>query len=114
VLTVTDGTHTDVLNFHGSYTLANFDFASDGHGGTIVYDPPVSAAQSGNAPAKNLTNDSAVSALDQQLALWSQHMASAFPSSAFGNDGRPMVGLSELGAGHLASLAQPVANQHHA
>jgi hypothetical protein len=41
VLTVTDGTNTDKLNFHGSYTLANFDFASDGSGGTIVYDPPV-------------------------------------------------------------------------
>jgi len=26
------------------------------------------------------------SALNQQLALWSQHMASAFPSSAFGNE----------------------------
>ena len=41
VLTVTDGTNTDKLNFNGSYKLANFDFASDGSGGTIVYDPPV-------------------------------------------------------------------------
>jgi hypothetical protein len=41
VLTVTDGTNTDKLDFNGSYTLANFDFASDGSGGTIVYDPPV-------------------------------------------------------------------------
>jgi len=40
VLTVTDGTHTDKLDFNGSYKLANFDFASDGSGGTIVYDPP--------------------------------------------------------------------------
>jgi hypothetical protein len=40
VLTVTDGTNTDKLNFHGSYTLGNFSFASDGSGGTIVYDPP--------------------------------------------------------------------------
>jgi serralysin len=45
VLTVTDGTHTDVLDFNGSYTLANFKFASDGSGGTIVYDPPVPAGQ---------------------------------------------------------------------
>ena len=52
VLTVTDGTHTDKLDFNGSYTLANFKFASDGSGGTIVYDPPVPAAQSGVAPAK--------------------------------------------------------------
>jgi hypothetical protein len=41
VLTVTDGTDTVKLDFSGSYSLANFDFASDGSGGTIVYDPPV-------------------------------------------------------------------------
>ena len=40
VLTVTDGTDTVKLDFNGSYTLANFAFASDGNGGTIVYDPP--------------------------------------------------------------------------
>ena len=40
VLTVTDGSNTAELSFSGSYTLANFDFASDGSGGTIVYDPP--------------------------------------------------------------------------
>ena len=42
VLTVTDG-GGDVarLSFNGSYTLANFDLASDGLGGTTVYDPPV-------------------------------------------------------------------------
>jgi hypothetical protein len=42
VLTVADGTTTDTLNFSGTYVLANFSFASDGKGGTIVYDPPVS------------------------------------------------------------------------
>ena len=41
VLTVTDGTNTVHLNFGGSYVLGNFDFASDGSGGTLVYDPPV-------------------------------------------------------------------------
>jgi hypothetical protein len=43
VLTVTDGINTATLNFAGSYTLENFKFASDGNGGTIVYDPPVPA-----------------------------------------------------------------------
>jgi hypothetical protein len=46
VLTVTDGTNSASLRFSGSYTLANFKFANDGNGGTIVYDPPVS-----NSPA---------------------------------------------------------------
>ena len=41
VLTVTDGSGNSAkLNFSGSYTLANFSLASDGAGGTIVYDPP--------------------------------------------------------------------------
>ena len=41
-LTVSDGASTVTLDFNGSYTLANFKFASDGSGGTIVYDPPAS------------------------------------------------------------------------
>ena len=41
ILTVSDGTNTTTLDFSGTYVLANFDFASDGSGGTIVYDPPV-------------------------------------------------------------------------
>ena len=56
VLTVTDGTDTATLDFNGSYTLTNFDFASDGSGGTIVYDPPAppsNAGTSGPAPVGN-------------------------------------------------------------
>ena len=41
VLTVTDGTNTDQLNLTGTYTLANFDVASDGNGGTLLTDPKV-------------------------------------------------------------------------
>ena len=41
VLTVTDGTNTDQLNLTGTYTLANFDVASDGNGGTLLSDPKV-------------------------------------------------------------------------
>ncbi len=46
ILTVTDGTDTTTLDFNGAYVLANFKFASDGSGGTIVYDPPVPAQPS--------------------------------------------------------------------
>ena len=52
VLTVTDGENSAALDFNGSFTLANFKFASDGSGGTILYDPPGSAAQGGTAPAE--------------------------------------------------------------
>lgn len=40
VLSVSNGSTVDVLHFVGSYSLANFSFAGDGAGGTIVYDPP--------------------------------------------------------------------------
>jgi hypothetical protein len=46
-LTVTDRSgHTARLSFSGSYSLGNFKFTSDGNGGTIVYDPPVSQSSS--------------------------------------------------------------------
>ncbi len=41
VLAVSDGTHTADIHFLGSYQLGNFKFADDGHGGSIVYDPPI-------------------------------------------------------------------------
>ena len=59
VLTVTDGTNTAELDFNGSYVLANFKFASDGSGGTIVYDPPV--------PTSNPTTPIAPSAANAAL-----------------------------------------------
>ena len=42
-LTVTDGTHTAILALLGNYTVANFKTSNDGHGGTLVTDPPVSS-----------------------------------------------------------------------
>jgi autotransporter passenger strand-loop-strand repeat protein len=43
VATVTDGTHTAKLAMLGSYVAANFHLTNDGHGGTLVSDPPVSS-----------------------------------------------------------------------
>ena len=39
-LTVSDGTHTANIALQGNYSLANFTASSDGHGGTMVIDPP--------------------------------------------------------------------------
>jgi hypothetical protein len=39
-LTVTDGSHTAHLTMLGSFTPGQFTSASDGHGGTVVTDPP--------------------------------------------------------------------------
>ena len=114
VLTVSNGTQSAELDFSGSYVLANFEFASDGHGGTIVYDPPVSST---NQAGNEITNDRepgihpSFSAIDQRLALFTQHMASAFPSSAFGSNSASIIGLAELAG--TTPIAQPTANQHH-
>jgi autotransporter passenger strand-loop-strand repeat protein len=43
-LTVSDGAHTANIALLGQYVAANFNLASDGHGGTLVSDPPVIAA----------------------------------------------------------------------
>jgi autotransporter passenger strand-loop-strand repeat protein len=39
-LTVTDGTHVANLTLLGQYSTANFGLSNDGHGGTMVTDPP--------------------------------------------------------------------------
>jgi large repetitive protein len=43
-LTVTDGTHTARLAMLGDHALANFTLADDGHGGTLVSDPPLDSS----------------------------------------------------------------------
>ncbi|WP_430642335.1 beta strand repeat-containing protein, partial [Bradyrhizobium sacchari] len=40
VLTLGDGTDTATIKFAGVYNMSSFHFASDGHGGTLVIDPP--------------------------------------------------------------------------
>jgi hypothetical protein len=42
---VSDGTHTANVALLGQYMAASFATASDGHGGTLVTDPPVVASQ---------------------------------------------------------------------
>ena len=110
-LTVSDGIHTASIALRGNYSLANFTASSDGHGGTSVVDPPLSADQSGSLPSAS-ENDAgpSLAAMDQQLALWSQHMASAFPSAGWGSTGTSMPSASETG-GILPQLAQPVTQQ---
>jgi hypothetical protein len=48
VLTVTDGTNTAVLTF--SNFNSSFKFASDGNGGTLIFDPPSSSPAAVAAP----------------------------------------------------------------
>ena len=98
VLTVTDATGDAAkLNFNGSYTLANFDFASDGEGGTIVYDPPVpSSGQSTTTP------------LVSNVALLSNYMASSFAASG----GNPIVTML-VGEAAQTTDQSMLSNPHH-
>jgi choice-of-anchor A domain-containing protein len=45
VLTVSDGAHTANLALLGQYMASSFAVASDGHGGTLISDPPPSQQQ---------------------------------------------------------------------
>ena len=68
VLTVTDGSGDRAkLSFNGSYTLANFKFANDGSGGTIVYDPPVTASSGQNTAAPGPVVPSATTGTGETL-----------------------------------------------
>ena len=94
VLTVTDGTgDTAKLSFNGSYTLANFDFASDGAGGTIVYDPPVPPS-SGTTPS--IAN----------MALLGNYMASSFATSS-DNQGIAMLVAEAAHHNDQSALSNP-------
>jgi beta-glucanase (GH16 family) len=77
VLTVADGlSDTAKLAFSGSYTLATFKLASDGSGGTIVYDPPITqTSQQAGGP-----EDAAVlpEAFQSRAALFANFIASSF------------------------------------
>ncbi len=114
VLTVSDGTHTASIALLGNYSLGNFTASSDGNGGTSIVDPPL-PGQNGNTSLEVFSRDPADSqgALNQQMALWVQHMASAFPTSAAGSGGTSMVGQPDWGGG-VTPLAQSGGDTRHA
>ena len=43
LLSVSDGTHIANIALLGQYIASSFATASDGHGGTLISDPPVSS-----------------------------------------------------------------------
>jgi hypothetical protein len=47
---VTSGSETTNLTLLGVYSTANFTLSSDGHGGTLIKDPAVTASESIAAP----------------------------------------------------------------
>ena len=124
VLTITDGTDTAHLDFNGSYVLANFKLASDGNGGTTVYDPPVtsSASTTGATPPTQGTSSGSLpdgnynsrpsgfaGATDSTIALLTHFMASSFPPPSATSTG------TVLGEGASQSASQQLlTNSRHA
>jgi hypothetical protein len=47
-LTVTDGVNTTNITLLGQYMASQFTMTSDGHGGTVIGDPSVAAANDSN------------------------------------------------------------------
>src|SRR6516164_6909809 len=45
-LTIKEGTQSQSFTLIGTYTTSNFSATSDGHGGTLVTDPPVTSGGS--------------------------------------------------------------------
>ena len=86
ILTVTDGTNSVALQFNGSYTLANFKFASDGSGGTIVYDPPASSASNLETAtiATDTSNDAFIFPSNLGQTINSDHQTA--PGNLFGTE----------------------------
>jgi hypothetical protein len=60
-----------------------------------------------------IMNDPGKTVLNQQVALFSQSMAAAFPSSAFGDGGGSTINAPALTGAQLAQLAAPAATQQH-
>ncbi len=73
---------TAKLIFNGSYTLANFKFASDGSGGTIVYDPPVPSPSQSSSETAGSRASLAESSFGGNIALFTSYIASTFAASS--------------------------------
>ena len=70
ILIVNNGTAADFLFFTGSYSQANFQFASDGDGGTIVYDPPTTGqSTAATDPADAITHITGYSTITGSITI---------------------------------------------
>jgi hypothetical protein len=122
-LTVTDGTHTAALTFQGSYAAASFAFADDGHGGTLVFDPPVTNP-SPSAPASavsiDATNDAFIFNADSPSSIAIGHEGPAATQdqhvspSAFATINNEHKNIAFYEASHDAlAIHHALVEQHH-
>ena len=121
VLTITQGTNTVELQLEGTYTLANFAIASDGHGGTLLTDPPVVRQNPGNAPAViangtvlevNTPDTGEVTFSGTTGTLWLDQ-PSTFAGTVAGFDGRDVIDLPGIAFGTDTTLGYSPERQRH-
>src|SRR5262249_41315496 len=83
-LVVTDGKSADTIKLAGNYTInTSWNFASDGHGGTLVFDPPATPSHQDAIAASGLAIEHA------QIATHTDNLGLNFDAA--------------LGAGHADS-----------
>jgi hypothetical protein len=132
VLTVSDGTHTANIHLSGSYTLANFDFASDGSNGTLITDPPTAPDQ-GNSIEAPLTTpvltassvepqspDAGLSRLEGLKGILQLDHSANFGGTVAGMVGQDAINLKNFSliqkptfSGDHTSGAQSIADGYH-
>jgi hypothetical protein len=66
-LTVTDSTHIANIVLLGQYMTGNFHLTNDGHGGTLVTDPPAAATSDLNPVG--LVSEGSISLIAQHLGV---------------------------------------------
>jgi hypothetical protein len=103
ILTVTDGAHTAYLSFDDFQ--GTFEFASDGKGGTIIYDPPAAGAKDAPATATAAPGNDHVAASASHNGT--DHVANPANEAAFGGD-QSLAVNSDI---HNGSDATPATNE---
>jgi hypothetical protein len=104
ILSLTDGTHTASLKF--ATTSGNFQFMSDGNGGTLIWDPPGPAdSSSSSATMPSTSTDDIVQSIDsdfRQLFDTVQNLGTSF-NAKLGD----AISLLSSGQGPLSQLTDP-------
>jgi hypothetical protein len=106
-LTVTDGSNTAKIALLGNYLTSGWTLSSDGNGGTVVVDPPLSPTSPSTGGNANGPGD----VFTQRLALFVNHMASSLVDSGVGESSRSMAGQIDSASHSNLFLAQPVQQQ---
>ena len=108
-LTVTDGSHTAKIALVGNYLTSGWTLSSDGNGGTVVVDPPLSTSDSGQGANVDGVGD----IFTQRLALFVHHMAATFADLGNGEIGTSLPGHFDSGSQSNVLVAQPIQQHSH-